>query len=86
MFHFVCSITHTTKRTFSFRGSKSITLTSKGFYYDTARFLSKDLATLTDQNPVRVEFAWSLTSTLRQSDLYGGPHGCVDRLLEYLLS
>ncbi|QRW14709.1 endonuclease/exonuclease/phosphatase family protein [Ceratobasidium sp. AG-Ba] len=58
-----------------FRGSKFITLTSKGFYYDTSRFLSTDLATLTDHNPVRVEFAWSLPSNLRQSDLYGGPHG-----------
>ncbi|CAE6520906.1 unnamed protein product [Rhizoctonia solani] len=58
-----------------FRGSNFITLTSNGFYYDTARFLSTDLATLTDHNPVRVEFAWSLVSTLRRSDLYGGPHG-----------
>ncbi|KAG9103717.1 hypothetical protein FRC07_009939 [Ceratobasidium sp. 392] len=58
-----------------FRGSKFITLTSRGFYYDTARFLSTDLATLTDHNPVRVEFAWNLPSNLRQSDLYGGPHG-----------
>lgn len=58
-----------------FRGSKFITLTSNGFYYDTARFLSTDLATLTDHNPVRVEFSWALASTLRQSDLYGGPHG-----------
>ncbi|KAB5596424.1 Endonuclease/exonuclease/phosphatase family protein [Ceratobasidium theobromae] len=58
-----------------FRGSKFITLASQGFYYDTARFLTTDLATLTDHNPIRIEFAWSLTSTLRQSDLYGGPHG-----------
>ncbi|CAE6450469.1 unnamed protein product [Rhizoctonia solani] len=59
----------------SFRGSKFLALASNGFYYDTARFLSTDLATLTDHNPIRVELAWSLTSTLRQSDLYGGPHG-----------
>ncbi|KAF8610530.1 mannose-binding lectin [Ceratobasidium sp. AG-I] len=58
-----------------FRGSKFITLSSNGFYYDTARFLSTDLATLTDHNPIRVEFGWALASTLRQSDLYGGPHG-----------
>ncbi|KAG9103504.1 hypothetical protein FRC07_009977 [Ceratobasidium sp. 392] len=58
-----------------FRGSKFIALTSRGFYYDTDRFLSTDLATLTDHNPVRVEFAWNLPSNLRQSDLYGGPHG-----------
>ncbi|KAJ6590465.1 Endonuclease/exonuclease/phosphatase [Mycena vulgaris] len=58
-----------------YRGSKLITLTNTAFFYDTARFLSTDLATLTDHNPVRVEFAWSLASTLRQSDLQGGPHG-----------
>ncbi|CEL51929.1 putative protein Rv0888/MT0911 OS=Mycobacterium tuberculosis GN=Rv0888 PE=4 SV=1 [Rhizoctonia solani AG-1 IB] len=58
-----------------FRGSKFMTINSGGFYYDTARFLSTDLATLTDHNPIRVEFTWSLASTLRQSDLYGGPHG-----------
>ncbi|KAG9079648.1 hypothetical protein FS749_008339 [Ceratobasidium sp. UAMH 11750] len=59
----------------SFRGSKFITLTPEGFYYDTARFLSTDLATLTNHNPIRVEFSWTLPSNLRQSDLYGGPHG-----------
>ncbi|KAF8710913.1 Jacalin-like lectin domain, partial [Rhizoctonia solani] len=58
-----------------FRGSNVINLKSNGFFYDTAKFLSTDLATLTDHNPIRVEFAWSLASTLRQSDLYGGPHG-----------
>ncbi|CAE6481796.1 unnamed protein product [Rhizoctonia solani] len=58
-----------------FRGSNVINLKSNGFFYDTAKFLSTDLATLTDHNHIRVEFAWSLTSTLRQSDLYGGPHG-----------
>ncbi|KAF8758666.1 Jacalin-like lectin domain [Rhizoctonia solani] len=58
-----------------FPGSNVINLKSNGFFYDTAKFLSTDLATLTDHNHIRVEFAWSLTSTLRQSDLYGGPHG-----------
>jgi hypothetical protein len=58
-----------------YRGSKFITLANTGFVYDTARFLSSDLATLSDHNPVRVEFAWTLAATLRQSDLQGGPHG-----------
>lgn len=71
-----------TKPMCSFRGSKFITLASQGFYYDTARFLTTDLATLTDHNPIRIEFAWSLTSTLRQSDLYGGPHGYVDYIIK----
>lgn len=59
----------------SYRGSKLINLSSTDFFYDTARFLSSDLALLTDHNPVRIEFSWSLTSSLRQSDLFGGPHG-----------
>ncbi|KAJ7669004.1 mannose-binding lectin [Mycena rosella] len=58
-----------------YRGNAVISLTNTGFFYDTARFLSSDLATLTDHNPVRVEFAWSLSATLRTSDLQGGPHG-----------
>ncbi|KAJ7802406.1 Endonuclease/exonuclease/phosphatase [Mycena olivaceomarginata] len=58
-----------------YRGGKFITLANTGFVYDTARFLSSDLATLSDHNPVRVEFAWTLAATLRQSDLQGGPHG-----------
>jgi hypothetical protein len=58
-----------------YRGNAFITLTNNGFFYDTARFLSSDLATLTDHNPVRVDFAWTLTTMLRQSDLQGGPHG-----------
>ncbi|KAI0672605.1 mannose-binding lectin [Trametes maxima] len=58
-----------------FRGSKLINLSSTGFFYDTARFLSANETVLTDHNPARVEFTWSLASDLRQSDLYGGPHG-----------
>lgn len=52
-----------------------INLTNTGFFYETARFLSSELAELTDHNPVRVELAWTLTTTIRQSDLQGGPHG-----------
>ncbi|KAJ6578583.1 mannose-binding lectin [Mycena sp. CBHHK59/15] len=58
-----------------YRGSAMISLTNTAFFYDTARFLSTNLSELTDHNPVRVEFAWSLASALRQSDLQGGPHG-----------
>ncbi|KAJ7236001.1 Endonuclease/exonuclease/phosphatase [Mycena rebaudengoi] len=58
-----------------YRSSAIISLTNTAFFYDTARFLSSDLATLTDHNPVRVEFAWALAAGLRASDLQGGPHG-----------
>ncbi|KAH9853830.1 mannose-binding lectin [Lenzites betulinus] len=58
-----------------FRGSKLISLSATSFNYDTARFLSSNLSLLTDHNPVRVEFSWTIDANLRQSDLYGGPHG-----------
>ncbi|KAG8706545.1 hypothetical protein FRC11_008157 [Ceratobasidium sp. 423] len=57
------------------KGSPIISLKSSGFFYDTSRFLSPEGNTLTDHNPIRVEFAYNLASGLRQSDLYGGPHG-----------
>ncbi|CAE6492614.1 unnamed protein product [Rhizoctonia solani] len=58
-----------------YRGSPAISITSSGLYYDTSRFLSPEGNTLANRNPIRVEFQWGLNSALRQSDLYGGPHG-----------
>ncbi|KDN36008.1 hypothetical protein RSAG8_11159, partial [Rhizoctonia solani AG-8 WAC10335] len=58
-----------------YRGSHIIDLKSLGFFYDTSRFLSPAGDTLTDHNPVRVEFEYTLKPGFRQSDLYGGPHG-----------
>ncbi|KAG8687863.1 hypothetical protein FRC11_006481 [Ceratobasidium sp. 423] len=58
-----------------YRGSPIISLKSSRFFYDTSRFLSPEGNTLTDHNPIRVEFGYNLASGLRQSDLYGGPHG-----------
>ncbi|KAI5834684.1 mannose-binding lectin [Schizophyllum commune Tattone D] len=58
-----------------FRGSKLLDLQSTDFFYDTDRFLSENGTLLTDHNPVRVEFSWTLADNLRQSDLFGGPHG-----------
>ncbi|KEP49190.1 endonuclease/exonuclease/phosphatase family protein [Rhizoctonia solani 123E] len=58
-----------------YRGSPIVNLKSSGFFYDTSRFLSPEGNALTDHNPARVEFGYTLASGLRQSDLYGGPHG-----------
>ncbi|KAF7323837.1 Jacalin-type lectin domain-containing protein [Mycena kentingensis (nom. inval.)] len=58
-----------------FRGNKLITLTNRGFFYDTARFLNSTGGMLSDHNPIRVEFDWALAANLRASDLQGGPHG-----------
>ncbi|KEP46563.1 endonuclease/exonuclease/phosphatase family protein [Rhizoctonia solani 123E] len=58
-----------------YRGSRVIDLNSTGFSYDTARFLSPEGKMLTDHHPVRVDFEYALRNGLRQSNLYGGPHG-----------
>ncbi|EUC54419.1 endonuclease/exonuclease/phosphatase family protein [Rhizoctonia solani AG-3 Rhs1AP] len=58
-----------------YRGSRVIRIDSYRFYYDTSRFLSPVEKPLTDRNPVRAEFAWSLKGGLSQSDLWGGSHG-----------
>ncbi|CAE6450632.1 hypothetical protein ACGC1H_003965 [Rhizoctonia solani] len=58
-----------------YRGSPAIHLNSSGFFYDTSRFLSPEGKILTDHHPVRVDFRYTLKYELRQSDLYGGPHG-----------
>jgi hypothetical protein len=60
---------------FSFRGNKAFTLTATSFIYDTSRFLSANGTNLSDHHPARVEFSWSLSSSFRQSDMWGGPHG-----------
>ncbi|KEP45148.1 endonuclease/exonuclease/phosphatase family protein [Rhizoctonia solani 123E] len=58
-----------------YRGSPAIHLNSMGFFYDTARFLSPENSMLSDHHPVRVEFRYELKYGIRQSSLYGGPHG-----------
>ncbi|EUC53620.1 endonuclease/exonuclease/phosphatase family protein [Rhizoctonia solani AG-3 Rhs1AP] len=58
-----------------YRGSAVINLNSTGFFYDTSRFLSPEGSGLTNHDPVRVEFEYSLTDGLRQSDLFGESYG-----------
>ncbi|KAK9470691.1 Endonuclease/exonuclease/phosphatase [Dipodascopsis tothii] len=58
-----------------YRSNGFIELTNNGFYYDSLRFLSDNATTLTDHNPIRTEFSYSLNSTFRMSDFVGGPHG-----------
>jgi hypothetical protein len=68
-----------------YRGSKALTLTATDFVYDTTRFLSSNGSTLTDHNPIRVDFSWTSATAFRTSDLYGGPHGCV-HICEHVLN
>ena len=58
-----------------YRSSAILSLNATSFTYDAAQFLSSDGSTLSDHNPILVDFTWSLSSTLRQSDFTGGPHG-----------
>ncbi|EUC57231.1 endonuclease/exonuclease/phosphatase family protein [Rhizoctonia solani AG-3 Rhs1AP] len=58
-----------------YRGSRVLNLNSTEFFYDTSRFLSPKEELLTDSNPVRVEFTYTLKDELRQSSLHGGSHG-----------
>ncbi|CAE6455643.1 unnamed protein product [Rhizoctonia solani] len=58
-----------------YRRSPTINLNSTGFFCDTSRFLSPEGELLTWHNPVRVEFAYTVTTRLRLSKPYGGPHG-----------
>ncbi|KEP50417.1 endonuclease/exonuclease/phosphatase family protein [Rhizoctonia solani 123E] len=58
-----------------YRGSPILNLNSTGFFNDTSRFLSPGGERLTDHDPVRVEFAYTLKVGLRQSYPCGGFHG-----------
>ncbi|CAE7062593.1 unnamed protein product [Rhizoctonia solani] len=58
-----------------YRGSPIINLKSSGFFYDASIFVSPEGQPLTRRSPIRVEFEYTLKDGMRQSNLYGGPHG-----------
>ena len=58
-----------------YRGSKLVNLQATEFAYDSNKFLQSSGAILTDHNIVRTNYTWSLNNDLRQSDIWGGPHG-----------
>jgi hypothetical protein len=58
-----------------YRGSSILSLSATAFNYESSKFLQDDGNILSDHNPVGVNFTWSLSSSLRQSNLFGGPHG-----------
>ncbi|KAJ5715032.1 mannose-binding lectin [Penicillium malachiteum] len=62
-----------------YRGSSIVTFDATSFKYDGEEFLNTDSDylgdVLSDHNPVLVDFSWSLSSSLRQSQFSGGPHG-----------
>lgn len=62
-----------------YRGSDIVTLDALSFLYDGEEFLNTDAAylgdVLSDHNPVLVNFTWTMSDSLRQSEFSGGPHG-----------
>lgn len=62
-----------------YRGSDVVTLKAESFVYNGGKFTNTDPkylgAVLSDHNPILVNFTWSLSSSLRQSQFSGGPHG-----------
>ncbi|KAJ5537809.1 hypothetical protein N7494_007288 [Penicillium frequentans] len=62
-----------------YRGSDIISLTATSFLYDGEEFLNTDSEylgdVLSDHNPILMGFSWTMSSSLRQSEFSGGPHG-----------
>lgn len=58
-----------------YRGSPLVSLDADSFEYVGSWFLSANGSTLSDHNPVNVNFTWTAGSALRQSAYWGGPHG-----------
>ncbi|ORY64314.1 endonuclease/Exonuclease/phosphatase [Pseudomassariella vexata] len=58
-----------------YRGSPVVNLEATYFNYESTKFLQADGNILSDHNPITVNFTWSSSSSLRQSNFLGGPHG-----------
>ncbi|MGA5138247.1 jacalin-like lectin [Streptomyces azureus] len=58
-----------------YRGSKLLTLTATRYANDWKAFLRSDGKHLSDHFPHAVDFSYTLNSSLRASDFFGGPHG-----------
>ncbi|MFH8497104.1 jacalin-like lectin [Streptomyces coeruleorubidus] len=58
-----------------YRGSELLTLTATRYANDWKAFLRSDDKHLSDHFPHAVDFSYTLNSSLRASDFFGGPHG-----------
>ncbi|MEU0386228.1 jacalin-like lectin [Streptomyces chartreusis] len=58
-----------------YRGGKLLTLTATRYANDWKAFLRSDGKHLSDHFPHAVDFSYTLNSSLRASDFFGGPHG-----------
>ncbi|GHG88976.1 jacalin-like lectin [Streptomyces lanatus] len=58
-----------------YRGSDLLTLNATRYNNDWAKFLRADGKHLSDHFPHTVDFSYTLNSSLKASDFFGGPHG-----------
>ncbi|KAG2411940.1 hypothetical protein HFD88_009496 [Aspergillus terreus] len=58
-----------------YRGSRAVDLKAVYWDYVGTKFLSSNGTILSDHNPISSNMTWTRSSSLRQSDLFGGPHG-----------
>ncbi len=58
-----------------YRGSPILSLNATSFQYESLEFLQATGSILSDHNPISANFSWTLSTSLRQSDFLGGPHG-----------
>lgn len=58
-----------------YRSSPLLTLDASSFEYVSTWFLSSNGTTLSDHNPINVNFTWTAGTALQQSGFWGGPHG-----------
>ncbi|PYH98453.1 endonuclease/exonuclease/phosphatase family protein [Aspergillus ellipticus CBS 707.79] len=61
--------------TIFYRGSRAIDLQATYRSCVGTKFLSSNGTVLSDHNPITSNFTWTVSSSLMQSDLFGGPHG-----------
>ncbi|KAG4439694.1 hypothetical protein IFR05_004831 [Cadophora sp. M221] len=58
-----------------YRGSRQLTLEATAFNYESSKFVQADGNVLSDHNPITVNYTWTVSSSFRQSNYFGGPHG-----------
>lgn len=58
-----------------YRSSPLLSLDADSFEYVGTWFLSTTGTTLSDHNPINVNFTWAAGAALQQSGFWGGPHG-----------
>ncbi|MFE6176346.1 jacalin-like lectin [Streptomyces sp. NPDC056464] len=58
-----------------YRGSELLSLNATRYNNDWAKFLREDGEHLSDHFPHTVDFSYTLNSSLKASDFFGGPHG-----------